>query len=79
MEQNEKKEIEFEDVYDKFAIRIIIDSPIDKEKEDCWRAYSIITDLYHPSPNRLRDWISHPKANGYESLHTTEIAERANG
>ncbi|MBK7504450.1 MAG: bifunctional (p)ppGpp synthetase/guanosine-3',5'-bis(diphosphate) 3'-pyrophosphohydrolase [Bacteroidetes bacterium] len=71
-----KKEIEFEDVYDKFAIRIIIDSPIDKEKEDCWRAYSIITDLYHPSPNRLRDWISHPKANGYESLHTTVMGPK---
>jgi GTP pyrophosphokinase len=71
-----KKEIEFEDVYDKFAIRIIIDSQIDKEKEDCWRAYSIITDLYHPSPNRLRDWISHPKANGYESLHTTVMGPK---
>lgn len=71
-----KKEIEFEDVYDKFAIRIIIDTTIEKEKEDCWRAYSIITDLYHPSPNRLRDWISHPKANGYESLHTTVMGPK---
>lgn len=65
------KGVSFEDVYDKFAIRVILDSPQEKEKEDCWRAYSIVTDKYSPSPNRLRDWISHPKANGYESLHTT--------
>lgn len=66
-----KKEISFDDVYDKFAIRVILDSPLEKEKADCWQAYSIVTDKYTPSPNRLRDWISHPKANGYESLHTT--------
>lgn len=66
-----QKEVEFDDVYDKFAIRVIIDSPLEKEKEDCWRAYSIVTDKYSPSPTRLRDWISHPKGNGYESLHTT--------
>ncbi|MFN8282281.1 MAG: RelA/SpoT family protein [Chitinophagales bacterium] len=66
-----KKEVEFNDVYDKFAIRVILDSPLEKEKEDCWRAYSIVTDKYSPSPTRLRDWISHPKGNGYESLHTT--------
>ena len=66
-----KKEVEFDDVYDKFAIRVIIDTPLEKEKEDCWRAYSIVTDKYSPSPTRLRDWISHPKGNGYESLHTT--------
>lgn len=66
-----KKEVEFDDVYDKFAIRVILDSPLEKEKEDCWRAYSIVTDKYSPSPTRLRDWISHPKGNGYESLHTT--------
>ncbi|HQO30778.1 MAG TPA: RelA/SpoT family protein [Chitinophagales bacterium] len=66
-----KKQVEFEDVYDKFAIRVILDSPMEREKEDCWRAYSIVTDKYSPSPTRLRDWISHPKANGYESLHTT--------
>ena len=71
-----KKEIDFEDVYDKFAIRIIIDAEPDKEKEDCWKAYSIVTDLYTPSPNRLRDWISHPKANGYESLHTTVMGPK---
>ncbi len=66
-----KKEVEFDDVYDKFAIRVILDSPQEKEKEDCWRAYSIVTDKYSPQPNRMRDWISHPKGNGYESLHTT--------
>ncbi len=66
-----KKEVDFDDVYDKFAIRVILDSPQEKEKEDCWRAYSIVTDKYSPQPNRMRDWISHPKGNGYESLHTT--------
>lgn len=66
-----KKQVEFDDVYDKFAIRVILDSPAEKEKEDCWRAYSIVTDKYSPQPNRMRDWISHPKGNGYESLHTT--------
>ncbi|MCO5248699.1 MAG: bifunctional (p)ppGpp synthetase/guanosine-3',5'-bis(diphosphate) 3'-pyrophosphohydrolase [Chitinophagales bacterium] len=71
-----KKEVSFEDVYDKFAIRVIIDSPVEREKEDCWRAYSIITDQYRPSPNRLRDWLSHPKANGYESLHTTVMGSK---
>jgi GTP diphosphokinase / guanosine-3',5'-bis(diphosphate) 3'-diphosphatase len=71
-----KKGVTFDDVYDKFAIRVILDSPYDKEKEDCWRAYSIITDQYKPSPNRLRDWLSHPKANGYESLHTTVMGPK---
>ncbi len=70
------KGITFDDVYDKFAIRVILDSEPDKEKEDCWRAYSIITDQYKPSPNRLRDWLSHPKANGYESLHTTVMGSK---
>jgi guanosine-3',5'-bis(diphosphate) 3'-pyrophosphohydrolase len=65
------KGVPFEEIYDLFAIRIIIDSLPDQEKSDCWRIYSIITDFYHPSPERLRDWISTPKANGYESLHTT--------
>ncbi len=65
------KGVPFEEIYDLFAIRIIIDSLPDQEKADCWRIYSIITDFYHPSPERLRDWISTPKANGYESLHTT--------
>jgi guanosine-3',5'-bis(diphosphate) 3'-pyrophosphohydrolase len=66
-----KQNIPFEEVYDIFAIRIIIRTPLEQEKSDCWRVYSIVTDYYHPSPDRLRDWISSPKANGYESLHTT--------
>jgi GTP pyrophosphokinase len=65
------KGVPFEEIYDIFAIRIIIDTPLEKEKADCWRVYSIVTDFYHPNPDRLRDWISTPKANGYESLHTT--------
>lgn len=71
-----KKGVEFEDIYDKFAIRIILESTPEREKEDCWRAYSIVTDLYKPNPSRLRDWISHPKANGYESLHTTVMGPK---
>lgn len=66
-----KKGVSFEEVYDLFAIRIILDSPTDKEKADCWKVYSIITDAYNPSPERLRDWLSNPKSNGYEALHTT--------
>jgi GTP diphosphokinase / guanosine-3',5'-bis(diphosphate) 3'-diphosphatase len=65
------KGVPFEEIYDIFAIRIIVDTPPDREKADCWRVYSIVTDFYHPNPDRLRDWISTPKANGYESLHTT--------
>ena len=68
-----KQDVDFEEVYDKFAIRIIIDSNIGSEKDKCWKVYSIITDFYQPNPNRLRDWISSPKASGYESLHTTVI------
>ncbi len=68
-----KQKVEYEEVYDKFAIRIIIDTPMKKEKADCWKAYSIITDHYQPNPERLRDWISAPKSNGYESLHTTVV------
>jgi GTP diphosphokinase / guanosine-3',5'-bis(diphosphate) 3'-diphosphatase len=68
------KGIPFEEVYDLFAIRIIIDTPFEKEKADCWKAYSVVTDFYTPSPERLRDWISTPKANGYESLHTTVMS-----
>ena len=66
-----KKGVEFEEVYDLFAIRAILDSPPEKEKEDCWKVYSMITDEYSPSPERLRDWLSNPKSNGYEALHTT--------
>ena len=65
------KHVSFDEVYDLFAIRIILKSPQDREKEDCWKAYSIVTDIYRPSPERLRDWISVPKGNGYEALHTT--------
>ena len=71
-----KKGIPFEEVYDLFAIRIILDSPLDQEKADCWKAYSIVTDLYLPNPDRLRDWISSPKFNGYESLHTTVMGPK---
>ena len=66
-----KQGVSFEEIYDLFAIRIIIDADVAEEKADCWRAYSVVTDFYHPNPDRLRDWISTPKANGYESLHTT--------
>ena len=66
-----KKGVSFEEVYDLFAIRIIVNSLPEKEKEDCWKVYSMITDEYTPSPERLRDWLSNPKSNGYEALHTT--------
>jgi len=69
----EKQQIPFEQVYDLFAIRIIIESKEKREKTDCWRAYSVVTDLYQPNPQRLRDWISVPKSNGYESLHITVV------
>lgn len=65
------KGVAFEEVYDLFAIRIIVDAPIEREKEDCWKVYSMITDEYKPSTERLRDWLSNPKSNGYEALHTT--------
>ncbi|MCK7473958.1 MAG: TGS domain-containing protein [Rhodopseudomonas palustris] len=68
-----KQGVEFEEVYDLFAIRIILNSTPTKEKSDCWRAYSVVTDFYQPNPQRMRDWISIPKSNGYESLHTTVI------
>ncbi len=68
-----KKEVGFEDIYDLFAIRIILDTDLEKEKPDCWQVYSAVTDIYQPNPLRLRDWISVPKTNGYESLHTTVI------
>jgi guanosine-3',5'-bis(diphosphate) 3'-pyrophosphohydrolase len=66
-----KKGVEFEEVYDLFAIRIIVDGPQEKEKEDCWKVYSLVTDMYTPAPERMRDWLSKPKSNGYEALHTT--------
>ena len=63
----------FEQIYDLFAIRIILDTELDKEKAQCWQVYSLIADMYQPNPNRLRDWLSIPKSNGYESLHTTVL------
>ena len=69
-----KQNIPFEEVYDLFAVRIIIDSPPELEKINCWQVYSIVSDHYNPKQNRLRDWISTPKANGYESLHTTVMS-----
>lgn len=70
----QKKRVRFEDIYDVFALRIIIDVPIELEKSEAWRVYSMVTDFYQPNPDRLRDWISIPKANGYESLHTTVMS-----
>lgn len=66
-----KQKCKFEGIYDLFAIRIILDSAPEKEKQDCWQVFSIVTDMYHPNPKRLRDWLSVPKSNGYESLHIT--------
>ena len=70
------KSIPFEEVYDLFAVRVIVDTPAELEKPDCWRIYSLVTDFYQPSPERLRDWISTPRANGYESLHTTVMSQQ---
>lgn len=68
-----KQKCPFEGVYDLFAIRIIIDTPIEKEKMQCWQAFAIVTSMYQPNPKRLRDWLSVPKSNGYESLHITVL------
>ena len=68
-----KQQCGFEGIYDLFAIRIILDSPLELEKQQCWQVYSIITDMYQPNPKRLRDWLSVPKSNGYESLHITVL------
>jgi len=67
----QKQKCPFEGIYDLFAIRIILDSPLEREKQDCWQVFSIVTDMYRPNPKRLRDWLSVPKSNGYESLHIT--------
>ena len=72
-EKMKKQKCGFEGIYDLFAIRIIIDCPPEKEKMQCWQAYSIVTDMYQPNPKRLRDWLSVPKSNGYESLHITVL------
>ena len=68
-----KQKCTFEGIYDLFAIRIILQAPAEKEKMQCWQAYSIITDMFQPNPKRLRDWLSVPKSNGYESLHITVL------
>lgn len=72
-----KQKIDFESIYDLFAIRIILDSPIEREKAECWQVYSIVADLYTPNPKRLKDWLSIPKSNGYESLHTTVMGNES--
>ncbi|HHU01146.1 RelA/SpoT family protein [Xiashengella succiniciproducens] len=68
-----KQNVEFEQVYDLFAIRVILDSELKNEKADCWKVYSIVADMYQPNPRRMRDWLTVPKSNGYESLHTTVL------
>lgn len=68
-----KQNIEFESIYDLFAIRVVLDSPLEKERSECWQVYSIITDMYQPNPDRMKDWLSIPKKNGYESLHITVL------
>lgn len=73
MTKMKRQGVDFDEVYDLFAVRIILESPPETEKSDCWRTYSIVTDLYQPNPTRMRDWISVPKSNGYESLHTTVV------
>ena len=71
-----KQQIEFEGIYDLFAIRIVLDTPLEKEKAECWQVYSVITDRYLPNPKRMKDWISIPKTNGYESLHITVMGHQ---
>ena len=66
-----KQQVEMSGIYDLFAIRIILDVPLEQEKAECWKVFSIVTDMYTPNPKRLKDWLSIPKSNGYESLHTT--------
>ena len=74
MQKMRKKKVDFEEVYDLIAIRIVLNTSNESEKAECWRVYSIVTDFYHPNPDRLRDWVSTPKINGYESLHTTVMS-----
>lgn len=71
-----KQKIEFESIYDLFAIRIILDTPLEKERAECWQVYSVVTDMYPPNPKRLKDWLSIPKSNGYESLHITVMGPK---
>ena len=70
------KKVQFEEIYDLFAVRIVVDCPIRKEKQICWQIYSIVTDVHKPIPERLKDWITTPKSNGYESLHTTVVGPK---
>lgn len=70
-----KQKVTFEEIYDLFAIRIILDTDLEDEKSACWKVYSIVTDFYKPNPDRLRDWVSTPKSNGYESLHVTVMSK----
>jgi GTP pyrophosphokinase len=72
-----KQHIPFEEVYDAFAIRVIVDSPLHLEKADCWKVYSIVSDMYRSHSSRLRDWLSHPKSNGYSALHTTVLGPKS--
>lgn len=72
-----KQRVDFESIYDLFAIRLILNSDVDREKVECWQAYSIVTDLYQPNPKRLKDWLSIPKSNGYESLHITVMGQQS--
>jgi GTP pyrophosphokinase len=65
----------FEKIYDLFAVRVVLDVPLEREKSDCWEVYSVVTDHYRPNPSRLKDWVSTPKSNGYESLHTTVMSQ----
>ena len=75
LQKMQKQKVDFEQVYDLFAVRIIVNSKPEREKLDCWNIYSIVTSIYRPNPDRLRDWISTPRSNGYESLHTTVMGQ----
>ncbi|RNI29370.1 bifunctional (p)ppGpp synthetase/guanosine-3',5'-bis(diphosphate) 3'-pyrophosphohydrolase [Rufibacter immobilis] len=75
LKKMKKQNVTFEEIYDLFAIRVILNVPYEQEKPACWRVYSIVTDFYQPNPDRLRDWVSTPKANGYEALHTTVMSK----
>ncbi len=72
----QKKQVPFEEIYDLFAVRIIVDVPLEREKRVCWEVYTVVTDVYSSIPDRLKDWVSNPKSNGYESLHTTVVGPR---
>ncbi|MEI8204067.1 MAG: RelA/SpoT family protein [Bacteroidota bacterium] len=72
----QKQKVDFDEVYDLFAVRIVLNSSQENEKPDCWRVYSVVADIYQPNPTRLRDWVTTPKANGYSSLHTTVMSKQ---